>query len=395
MKAYFSNQDYMANSNNGELFAWHYATRQPIHVSWRDGVITHLEPAANPPPRDLWMAPPLIDLQINGFGGVDFQQDGLTTEDLLHATRRLRSAGCTQFLLTLITDDWQPLTARLRHLRAVRAQSPELQSAVAGWHIEGPFLSAEPGFHGAHDPSRMMDPTLEHVLELRSITGNDPLLLTLSPERRGALEAIALAVARGAKVSLGHTDAPASILGAAVQAGATGFTHLGNGCPRGLDRHDNILWRVLDTPGLTVSLIPDRLHVSPPLFRLVHRVWDPSAIYYTTDAMAAAGAPPGHYQLGRMKLEVGADKVVRQPGKTNFAGSAAPPIDAAFHAAEMLGCPWQEAWPRFSEIPARLMGLHNEIAVQQPADFCVLKVADKNQLIELQVYANGAIAAPG
>ena len=383
----------MADSDNGEISAWHYATRQPVHVRWRDGVITHVEAAASAPPHDLWLAPSLFDLQINGFAGVDFQQDGLTGEDLLHATRRLRAAGCTRYLLTLITDDWHALTVRLRHLRALRAQSAELQSAIAGWHIEGPFLSAEPGFHGAHDPARMVDPTLEHFLELRSVTGEDLLLLTVSPERRGVLDVIELAVSRGAKVSLGHTDAPARILGAAIKAGATGFTHLGNGCPRELDRHDNILWRVLDTPGLTVSLIPDRIHVSPPFFRLVHRVLNPSAIYYTTDAMAAASAPPGHYKLGRLEVEVGADQIVRQPGKTNFAGSAAQPIDTVFHAAEMLGCAWQEAWPHFSEVPAKFMGLHNELAVQNPASICVLKVAGLNQLIDLQVYADGKTTA--
>jgi N-acetylglucosamine-6-phosphate deacetylase len=382
----------MANSNNGEILAWHYATRQPVRVGWRDGVITHLQAVASLPPPDLWIAPPLFDLQINGFGGVDFQQDGLTVEDLLQATRRLRAAGCTRYLLTLITDEWQALTVRLRHLRALRSQSGELRTAIAGWHVEGPFLSAEPGFHGAHDPARMMDPTLEHVLELRSITGDDPMLLTLSPERRGALEVISLAVSCGAKVSLGHTDAPARILKAAVQAGATGFTHLANGCPRELDRHDNIVWRVLDTPGLTVSLIPDKIHVSPPLFRLVHRALDPSAIYYTTDAMSAAGAPPGRYKLGRLEVEVGADQIVRQPGKTNFAGSAAQPVDAVFRAAEMLGCAWQEVWPRLSEISARFMGLRNELAVEQPASFCVLNVAGQNQLVELQVYVNGGAA---
>jgi len=379
----------MPDSKNGEISAWHYATRQPVLVRWRDGVITHLQSVASPPPQDLWIAPPLFDLQINGFAGVDFQQDGLTADNLLHATRGLRTAGCAQFLLTLITDEWQAMTARLRHLRAVREQSSELQRAIVGWHVEGPFLSTEPGFHGAHDPSRMMDPTLEHVLELRSITGEDPLLLTVSPERRGALEAIALAVSCGVKVSLGHTDAPAKTLEAAVKAGATGFTHLGNGCPRELDRHDNIVWRVLDTPGLTVSLIPDRIHVSPLLFRLVHRVLTPTAIYYTTDAMAAAGAPPGRYKLGRLEVEVGADQVVRQPGKTNFAGSAAQPIDAVFRAAEMLGCAWQEVWPRLSETPAKFMGLRNELAVGQTANFCVLKVAGQNHLVELQVYASG------
>src|SRR6202008_524727 len=145
------------------------------------------------------------------------------------------------------------------------------------------------------NPALMRDPAPEHILELRTITGDDPLLLTLAPERAGALPASELAVSRGIKVSLGHSNASAEILEQAVDAGATGFTHLGNGCPRDLDRHDNILWRIFERPELTVSLIPDKIHVSPALFRLVHRTMD--KIFYTTDAMSAAGAGPGKYKL--------------------------------------------------------------------------------------------------
>ena len=215
----------------GELSAWHFATRQPVRVRWAGGVITHLEPAPAPPPPDVWIAPTLCDLQINGYAGVDFQQDDLAMDDLLRATRGLRAAGCAKFLLTLITDDWSPLTARLRHLRAVRAQSVELQSTIVGWHIEGPFLSAAPGFHGAHDPALMLDPRPEHLRELRALTGDDPLLLTIAPERPGALAAIELAASLGLKISLGHTDATAEILAQAVAAGATKITHLANGSP--------------------------------------------------------------------------------------------------------------------------------------------------------------------
>jgi len=375
-------------STDDEISAWHYATGQPVRLRWRDGVITHLETAVIAPPSGLWIAPPLFDLQINGFGGVDFQQDNLALDDLLSATRQLRAAGCTRFLLTLITDEWPVMISRLRRARALRAQSGELQSAIAGWHVEGPFLSAEPGFHGAHDPSRMTDPQPEQILELRSITGDDPVLLTVSPERRGALPVIGLAASLGLKISLGHTNASAEILQRAIQAGATGFTHLANGCPRELDRHDNILWRVFETPGLTVSLIPDRIHVSPPLFRLMHRVLDSSAIYYTSDAMAAAGAPPGRYKMGKKEVDVGPDQVVRPPGQPLFAGSALRPVEGVFRAAQMLNCPWQETWARLSETPAKLMGLRNELAVQQPATFCLLKVTDQNQLAELQVFAD-------
>jgi len=305
--------------------------------------------------------------------------------------RRLRAAGCARFLLTLITDKWPRLTVRLQHLRSVRAQSGELQDAIVGWHIEGPFLSSEPGFHGAHNPAFMCDPKAEDILELRSITENDPTLLTLSPERSGALKAIESAVSRGIKVSLGHTNAPAAILQDAVKAGATGFTHLGNGCPRDLDRHDNILWRLFETPGLTVSLIPDQIHVSPSLFRLIHRVLGADSIYYTTDAMSAAGMPPGRYKLGAMELEVGPDQIVRQPGKPLFAGSALRPVDGVFRAAKMLGCTWQAAWTRFSTAPAKLMGLRNELAIGHPANFCVLKFDGENELLDLKAYVHGSL----
>ena len=146
---------------------------------------------------------------------------------------------------------------------------------------------------------------------------------------------------------------------------------------------------MFETSGLTVSLIPDQIHVSPALFRLAHSVLGGDCVYYTTDAMSAAGMPPGRYPLGKWQLEVGADQIVRQPGKHLFAGSALRPIDGIFRAAQMLDCPWQKVWPRFSEIPAKLMGLRNELAVGQPADFCVLQMAIENQLLELQAHANG------
>lgn len=376
----------MTRAAEGETCARHYSTRQPVRVKWRDGVISSLETAGEDT-SDTWIAPTLFDVQVNGFGGVDFQQDDLSGDALLKAVRALRAAGCGRFLLTLITDDWTSLIARLRHLRGLRAQSPELRSAIVGWHIEGPFLSSAPGFHGAHDPALMLDPTPAHIQQLRTLTGQDSCLLTLSPERPGALAAISQAVSLGLKISLGHTNASAGILAEAVAAGATGFTHLGNGCPRDLDRHDNILWRVFEQPGLKVSLIPDRTHVSPALFRLVHRVLDPEALFYTTDAMSAAGMPPGVYPLGKMSLEVGADQVVRQPGKPLFAGSALRPIDGVFRAAEMLATRWQEIWPRCSTTPARFLGLQNELGIGQPADFCLLKLDGENRLISLQMGA--------
>lgn len=371
--------------NSGEHSAFYYTTREPVRVTWREGKILSLTKTEEQPATNLWLAPALVDLQINGYGGVDFQRDGLSLEQLLRASRALRRDGCGKFFFTLITDEWPKMLARLEHARRLRAQSPELQDALAGWHMEGPFLSEQRGFCGAHNPARMIDPTPEHLHALRAVTGHDPVLLTLAPERAGAIDAIRLARALGMTVSLGHTDASAEVLRAAVEAGATGFTHLGNGCPRELDRHDNILWRIADEPRLGASLIPDGLHVSPAPFRLLHRLLDAGRlIYYTTDAMAAAGAGPGRYTLGELEVEVGADQVVRQPGRTNFAGSALTPFEGVFRAAKMLNGPWQECWRRFSEAPAQWVGLRNEIRVDEPAAFCLITLDEHGQPIDVQ-----------
>lgn len=361
---------------------WHYASRSAVRVRWDGGRVVDVEPADSAP-EGVWLAPSLVDLQVNGFRGVDFQRDDLTVSELLLATRSLRSQGCGRSLATLITDDWGVLMRRLAHLRSLRAESAELQKAIAGWHIEGPFLSGAPGFVGTHNAGLVRDPEPGDISELRRVAGADLVMLTLAPERRGGLEAIRLAVSFGIKVSLGHTNAPAELLREAVAAGAFGFTHLGNGCPADLNRQDNILWRVLDNPDLKVSLIPDGIHVSPVLFRLIHRALKPDQIFYITDAMSAAGAPPGTYRLGKIKVEVGADQVVRRPGSPYLSGSALRPADGVFRAAQMLGCPWQEAWVRMSETPARLMGLECGIAPGLRADFSVLKLSSAGELLEI------------
>jgi N-acetylglucosamine-6-phosphate deacetylase len=370
-------------SHSGTVVGWDYASREAVRLRWEAGLIRSVE-RAETAPVDLWLAPPLVDLQVNGFGGVDFQQDDLTAQDLLSAARSLRSAGCGRFLVTLITDKWDKLMTRLSHLRSLRNASAELSRAIAGWHLEGPFLSGEPGFVGTHNARLVCDPEERHITELRQVAGDDLVLLTLAPERRGALEALRLAVSLGMKVSLGHTNASAEVLRVAVAGGAFGFTHLANGCPADLNRHDNILWRVLDEPRLVASLIPDGIHVSPPLFRLLHRALGSGRIYYISDAMAAGGAPPGRYRLGDIEVEVDADQVVRQPGSPYLSGSALRPVDAVFRAAQMLGCPWQEAWHRMSENPARLMGLDYGLAPGLRAEFCVLKVNSTGELFDLE-----------
>ena len=342
---------------NGEVHAWNILDRQPVLAKWDNGIFTDITPTTEPPAQNKWIGPPLVDLQVNGFAGIDFQQDGLTAEQLLHATNALGQAGCGRFFFTLITDDWEAMTRRLAKAKQLRDANQALGQAIAGWHIEGPFLSAEPGYCGAHPPDLMLDPTPEQLEEIREITSDDPVLLTMAPERESGLSAFAKARELGFLVSIGHTNAPGHIMRRVTAGGSTGFTHLGNGCPAEMKRDDNILWRGLDTPGLTYSLIPDRWHVSPALFRILHRLIDRDTLYYTTDAMAAAGSTPGKYSLGHLELEVGPEEIVRLPGTPNLAGSALTPINAIRHAANMLRCDWQDIWKHYSTIPAQFAKL--------------------------------------
>ncbi|MBG85610.1 MAG: N-acetylglucosamine-6-phosphate deacetylase [Verrucomicrobiales bacterium] len=349
----------------------HYLTGKTISVSVEEGIISAIEDTEDG--EDQWLAPGLIDLQINGYAGVDFQRDGVSAERLREASAGLNRDGCSRWLLTLITDEWSSLMARLRHFKALRDADEDLRKSIVGWHVEGPFLSPEPGYRGAHPPEVMCDPTPENLDELRSITGDDPVLITVASERSTVNPQIPKARELGFVVSIGHSNASSDELKDAVAQGATGFTHLSNGMPQQMDRHDNIVGRVFDTPGLTAGVIPDTIHVSPQMFRMIHKVMPSDAIYYTTDAMSAGGAPPGRYTVGRIELEVGEDQVVRMPGQTNFAGSALSPIDGIRRAAKMLGLSWRDVWDYMSGNAARFMGLPVGLEAGAPADFRVIE----------------------
>jgi N-acetylglucosamine-6-phosphate deacetylase len=378
--------------STGTLRARHYLTREPVSVSWTNGMFTSIAPSNEALANDSWIAPGLVELQVNGYGNVNFRDDRIGVEELTTAVRRLRRDGCSRLLVTITTDHWPALMARLKRLRDMRATSAELRAGIAGWHIEGPFMSDVPGYVGAHPPSKMCDASPERIRELRAVAGDDPVLLTLAPERQGSIEAIQLATSLGIRIAIGHANPSMDVLQTAVKAGACAVTHFGNGIPQAVDRHDNILWRIFETPSLTLGVIPDTVHVSPAFFRIIHRLVDPKKIYYTTDAVHPAGMPPGRFMMGSTEMEVGEDQVVRKPGASHFSGSASRPLECVFRAAEMLGCPWQEAWLRYSQQPADLMGLGELLAPNKQADFCVLEGVD-GPSGTVKTYAGGALCS--
>ncbi|MGB1674174.1 MAG: N-acetylglucosamine-6-phosphate deacetylase, partial [Limisphaerales bacterium] len=214
----------------------HWKSGKSIEVVFENGWIREIHTLPNEVASSKWILPPWIDCQVNGYAGIDFQQSGLTQEAMEHATWALKKDGCVGFFPTLITCPWQEMMDRLTHLKALTKKSSLLSNHILGWHLEGPFLSPETGYRGAHDPQCMEDPKPEHLEHIRSITEADPVLLTLAPERKGSMAFIRKAKKLGMRVSLGHTNADTQTLHEAFKAGARALTHLGNACPQQLDR---------------------------------------------------------------------------------------------------------------------------------------------------------------
>lgn len=297
--------------------------------------------------------PALFDPQVNGFAGVDFQSADLTADAVEHAARALAAAGCSHFLPTVVTAPVDRMEAQLAALAAA-ARSGRVRDAAPGFHVEGPFLSPVEGFRGAHDPASLRDPDPAVYERLQRAAGGRIVMLTVAPELPGAAALIRRAAADGVTVCAGHSDAGAADLQEAVRAGLQLWTHLGNGCPALLHRHDNVINRALACPALAASVIPDGIHLPPDALGRLAAGLGTSRLIATTDAMAAAGAPPGTYTLGGKRLQVGADRVVRAPGGTYFAGSALTPLEGLYNLVRIGGLGLQQAWRAWTWLRGRM-----------------------------------------
>lgn len=297
----------------------------------------------------------LFDLQVNGFGGVDFQRTP-SLEEVRYACERLVGRRMTQILATFITCERAALLEKLRRFEDYRRQDKLIRDVIVGYHLEGPYLSAEVGYRGAHRGDLMKDPDWDEFQKNQDAANGRIRLVTLAPERKGSGEFIQNATRSGVRISLGHTNASAHEIDIAIGSGATLCTHLGNGCPSEMHRHDNIIQRLLARDELIACLIPDGIHLPPNVLKNLYRAKPEGQVILTTDAMAAAGAGPGKYTIGELELEVAEDKVVRLPGASNFAGSALSLDEGVCRAQEWLGVSHEKATLMASSTPAIALG---------------------------------------
>ncbi len=299
----------------------------------------------------------LFDFQVNGFGGVDFQRDDLTRAHFDHALAALRHHRTAGIFVTLITDEIDALCRRFAAFEKLCAAAPASAAAILGYHLEGPWLSPEPGYRGAHPAAPMHAPSLAEFERLHSAAGGRIRLVTLAPEWPGSADFIAELTRRGVHVSLGHTNATDAQIDTAIRAGARFATHVGNATPAELPRHANIIQRLLARDELTACLIPDGIHLPPAVLKNFFRAKPPGRVLFTTDAMAGAGAPPGRYTIGPHEIDVGADGIARAPGATNFAGSTLTPDEGVRRTAAYLGLSLDAAHALWSTAPAAAFGV--------------------------------------
>ncbi len=341
-----------------------------IEVEIAGGRFARINRRDDPSPDLPLIAPGLVDIQVNGFAGVDFNRGIESDEAWRHVTGELYAHGCTGFLVTLITNSEEgyrsllpPWAARLRD---------DSRNAL-GFHFEGPWLNPDPGYRGAHRAEWMSRPEPQLLRAWREATGGLLRLITLAPEidPETSLAVIREGSGQGVRFFAGHSAAMGATLERAVEAGLAGWTHLGNAAPSPAPKFDNVIMHALAQEALPASLIPDGIHLPPHVLSVLAAALD-WRLLLTTDAMAGAAAPPGSYTLGEVAVEVGPDGSARLPGSGRLAGSTLTPLEGVRRAGTLGGLDFASAWEAFSTRPARILGLEHGITEGRPADFCLL-----------------------
>ena len=264
-----------------------------------------------------------FDLQVNGYAGVDFNGDCLTGDQLDAACRAMRADGVGRFLITIITDELDSMSARVR--RAVNCcKSSELAtSMVAGLHLEGPFISAEPGYVGAHPPAATRQATIDAADFLLGAGDGSVRLVTLAPEQDPQGHVTSWLISKGVKVSAGHCNPSIDQLRQSIDVGLSMFTHLGNGCPLRMHRHDNVVQRVLSLADhLWVCFIADGVHVPYVALHNYLRLVGPDRAIIVSDAISAAGNGPGIYELAGQTVVVDDQLATWSVDRSHLVGSA-------------------------------------------------------------------------
>lgn len=375
-----------------------FDTLRPVAVEIEQGRIVAIRPADEQPELPL-VAPGLVDLQINGYGGVEFNDPHLTVEKVCQVALSQDAFGVTSFLATTTTDSQEVLAHAAATIGRAIAEVPEVAARIPGIHLEGPFLSPDDGPRGAHPRQHIRPPDWDEFRRLQDAAGGRIKLLTISPEYDNAPEVIRRAAESGVLVAIGHTKATSEQIAAAVAAGARMCTHLGNGAHPQIRRHPNYIWDQLADDRLTASLIVDGHHLPPAVVKSMIRAKTPERIVLVSDITSMGGMPAGRYQTGLGKLEVLASGKLVPAGQPEILAGASLPIHVCVAGAmRFAGLDLATAIAMASISPAQLIGIRDHtLDAGSPANLVLfdLPTAAAPDRLAVRATLNSGLAVYG
>ncbi len=362
----------MPLADRPRIVARHYATGTWVGLRIDGPTITEVEPAEGTirsDDLDPWIAPAFWDLQVNGRWGVSFSDATITPEQVARIVRAQAALGTARLCPTLITASREATLSGVKAIAQACDSDPEVGRRVLGIHLEGPWISPEDGYRGAHPREHVRDPDWEEFLALQDAAGGRIALVTLAPERPGGLELVERLAEAEVLVAVGHSAADGATLEAACRAGLRLATHLGNGLPATLNRHPNPIWDQAARPDLWASFIADGHHLDRATLGVLVRA-KRQRFLLVSDASPLAGSPPGLYG----PWEVREDGRIVVAGTPYLAGSSlelprAIPILMAAASVDL-----RRAIRAATSSPARLLG-HKppEIGNEEPADLILFR----------------------
>lgn len=328
------------------------STGEQVEISFGD-FITGVDPLIYPLAESIYISPGWIDLQVNGFAGVDYNSPSASHEEISRSIRAMFATGVTRFFPTVITGSPENMSGALRNLANAKDSIAE-GAAMEAFHVEGPYISPDDGPRGAHPRQWARAPNLEEFHRFQDAAQGNIRLITLSPEWPEAAQFIETVVREGVVVSIGHTRASADEIAAAVSAGATLSTHIGNGAHSTLPRHPNYIWDQLADDRLAASFIVDGIHLPKSFLNVALRAKGLERAILVTDAVMPADCAPGRYKLGEVDVELHADGSVRLTGEKRLAGSALRMDHAIQNVMKLAGLSLRDAITLATRNPARV-----------------------------------------
>ena len=339
------------------FIARRYDTLRPIRLSLEAGRIVEISPATEREGLPI-VAPGLVDLQVNGYGGIEFNSPELTVDQVAQAALAHDQFGVTSFLATCTTDAFDLLARSFRIIAQARQERPEVAVRIPGIHLEGPYISTADGPRGAHPLKHVRPPNWDEFQRLQEAAEDGIRLLPVSPEYDNAPDFIAKVAGSGVLIAIGHTAATSDQIRAAVDAGARMSTHLGNGAHPLIRRHPNYIWDQIAEDRLTASLIVDGHHLPPAVIQTVLRAKTPHRCVLVSDITALAGMPAGRYSTGLGEVELlPTGKLVPAGQPELLAGASLPLHGCVPLAMQLAGVDLATAVDLASLQPAELIGL--------------------------------------